>query len=248
MEYQLISKDLREAHHKLGLQLKFFCTNLKHESENNEVDTMIPFLGLEWDRRTDSISFNGTFTLSKKNRMGQSKHQDISNIDKKFFKDLSWLKQHVNKRVILRLTMSHFDPLGCLLSVSLTNFKLLASRVMELTDTHKYDQLIENDEFLMKVGKQIELLSNYKQLAYLSRALIPANHRIFAVSIYKNGSISSQSGVSYILCLSENNLVYNINEKSPQRVENSEYWLKQHSLKTMQPIFPESADNFISQV
>ena len=63
----------------------------KHD-ENNEVDENIPFLGLLWNRKTDTIKFNGSFTLTKKNRMGQSKNLDISQIDKKFLKILTGLK------------------------------------------------------------------------------------------------------------------------------------------------------------
>ena len=105
------------------------------------MDENIPILGLLWNRKDDTIKFNGSFTLTKKNRMGHSKNLDISQIDKKFLKDLNWPKSNVTKPVILRLTMSHFDPLGALLSVSLTNYKLLSSRVMALTDINRYDQV-----------------------------------------------------------------------------------------------------------
>ena len=51
--------------------------------------------------------------------MGQTKSLDISELDKKCFRDIQWLKQNITKRVILRLTMTHFDPLGAHLSISL---------------------------------------------------------------------------------------------------------------------------------
>ena len=57
------------------------------------------------------------FLYQKKNRMGQTKSSDISQIDKKCFRDMNWLKQNVTKRVILRLTMTHFDPIGAHLSI-----------------------------------------------------------------------------------------------------------------------------------
>ena len=72
----------------------------------------IPFLGMEWCRQTDTIRFNGSFSIKKKNRLGQNKLEDISSIDKKLFKDLHWLRSHISKRVILRFTMCHYDPLG----------------------------------------------------------------------------------------------------------------------------------------
>ena len=34
--------------------------------KNNEVETNVPLLGLLWNRKDDSISFNGTFSMSKK--------------------------------------------------------------------------------------------------------------------------------------------------------------------------------------
>ena len=110
-EYKLVAKDLKEAHETLSIPLKFICSSERYE-KNNEVETNVPLLGLLWNRNDDSISFNGTFSLSKKNRMGQTKSLDISQIDKKCFRDMNWLKQNVTKRVILRLTMTHFDPIG----------------------------------------------------------------------------------------------------------------------------------------
>ena len=64
-EYKLVAKDLKEAHETLSIPLKFICSSERYE-KNNEVETNVPLLGLLWNRNDDSISFNGTFSLSKK--------------------------------------------------------------------------------------------------------------------------------------------------------------------------------------
>ena len=93
-EFKMVSADLKEAHDKLSLPLKCIWSDEKHD-ENNSVDENIPILGLLWNRKDDTIKFNGSFTLTKKNRMGHSKNLDISQIDKKFFKDLNWPKSNL---------------------------------------------------------------------------------------------------------------------------------------------------------
>ena len=153
---------MQQAHDKLSLPLKSICSDVKHDPDNDE-DENIPFLGLQWNRKDDNIKFNGSFTLTKKNQMGHSKNLDISQINKKIFKDLNWLKNNVTKRIILRLTMSYFNPLGALLSISLANYKLLSSRLMTLTDINRYDQAINNEALLLEIGKHFDLLSQYKK-------------------------------------------------------------------------------------
>ena len=64
-EYKLVAKDFKEAHETLSIPLKFICSSERHE-KNNEVETNVPLLGLLWNRNDDTISFNGTFSLSKK--------------------------------------------------------------------------------------------------------------------------------------------------------------------------------------
>ena len=44
-----------------------------------------------------------SFTLGKKNKMGHAKHKVLADIPKDKFRDLSWLRQSVTKRVILRM-------------------------------------------------------------------------------------------------------------------------------------------------
>ena len=118
-------------------------SHLKIKSKKN-----IPYLGLVWNREIDNIAFNGSFTIAKKNSMGQAKFRDLSDIPKDKFKDIAWLKPNITKRVILRLTMGHYDPFGCMLSVSLTNFKIFTSKIMEMTETNRYDDPIEDEPFL----------------------------------------------------------------------------------------------------
>ena len=91
--------------------------------------------------------------------MGQNKSSDISQIDKKCFRDMTWLKQNVTKRVILRLTMTHFDPIGAHLSISLNNFKLLSSKIMATTNVNQYDQTLNDENLLLQIGKNLELLT-----------------------------------------------------------------------------------------
>ena len=131
---------------------------------------------MAWCRRTDTIRFNGTFSIGKKNRSGMSKMEDISTIDKKHFRDLEWLKSNVTKRIILRLTISHYDPMGCFLNISLTNFKIITAKIMEFTTANKYDEEITDNEFLLDVGRHLELLSHYKELLPMRRALISISH------------------------------------------------------------------------
>ena len=92
--------------------------------------------------------------------------------------------------------MSHFDPLGCLLSVSLTNLKIATSRIIEISQNNRFDDKIEDDDFLIKVGRMLEGLSNYKEILPLTRALIPKGHQLFGISVYKDGLLSCESSVS----------------------------------------------------
>ena len=82
--------------------------------------------------------------------------EDIFTIDKRHFRDLEWLKSNVTKRIILRLTMSHYDPIWCFLNISLTNSKIITAKVVEITN--KYDEEITDHEFLLDVGRNLELL------------------------------------------------------------------------------------------
>ena len=63
----MVAEDLKQAHERISLPLKFICTDIANDAKNNEADTKIPFLGMEWCRRTDTIRFNGTFSIGKKN-------------------------------------------------------------------------------------------------------------------------------------------------------------------------------------
>jgi len=81
-QYKIIAEDLKQAHDKVSLPLKFICTDIHNDDKTNEADIKIPFLGMEWCRKSDSIRFNGTFSIGKKNRFGMTKMEDISNIGK----------------------------------------------------------------------------------------------------------------------------------------------------------------------
>ena len=89
--------------------------------------------------------------------MEQAKYKDLADIPKDKFRDILWLKQTVT-RVILRLCMVHYDPMGCLLSPSLTNFKIFTSKIMEITATNRYDDQITDNDFLLQDGKLLENL------------------------------------------------------------------------------------------
>ena len=84
----MIAEDLKQAHDKVSLPLQFICTDIANDNKANEADTKIPFLGMEWCRKSNSICFNGTFSIGKKNRFGMTKMEDISTIDKRHFRDL----------------------------------------------------------------------------------------------------------------------------------------------------------------
>ena len=99
--------------------------------------------------------------------------------------------------------MTHFDPLGAHLSVSLNNFKLLSSRVMASTNVNQFDQSINDQNLLLEIGRHLENHSNYKSLTPLPRALIPEDHQIYGINIYMDGSISAQSTVAYLLSMSK---------------------------------------------
>ena len=47
-QYKRVSEDLKKAHEKISLPLKFICTDIANDAKNNEADTKIPFLGMEW--------------------------------------------------------------------------------------------------------------------------------------------------------------------------------------------------------
>ena len=128
------------------------------------------------------------FSIGKKNRFGMTKMEDISTIDKRHFRDLEWLKSNVTKRIILRLTMSHYDPIGCFLNISLTNFKIITAKVMEITTANKYDEEITDHQFLLDVGRHLELLSHYKELLPMRRALIPIGHELYGINVFHDAS------------------------------------------------------------
>ena len=110
-------------------------------------------------------------------------------------------------------------PLGAHLSISLTNYKLLSSRVMASTHINQYDQVINDEALLLEIGRHFELLSDYKKLKPLPRALIPELHIFFGVNIYKDGSISAQSTVAYLLSIPHKTHHFNNKcEKLPQKV------------------------------
>ena len=69
-QYKMVAEDLKQAHEKISLQLKFICT--ANDDKSNEADTKIAFLGMEWCRKSDSIRFNGTFSIGKKNIFGMT--------------------------------------------------------------------------------------------------------------------------------------------------------------------------------
>ena len=77
---------MRQAHDRLSLPLKFICTDVNNDSKTNEADMKIPFLGMEWCRQTDTIRFNGSFSIKKKNRLGQNELEDTSSITKNYSK------------------------------------------------------------------------------------------------------------------------------------------------------------------
>ena len=67
------------------------------------------------------------------------------------------------------------------------------------TNVNQYDQTLNDENLLLQIGKNLELLSNYKDLKPLPRALIPDKHQIYGITIYKDGSITAQSCVAYLL-------------------------------------------------
>ena len=185
------------------------------------------------------------FPCPKKNKMGQTKSSDISQIDKKCFRDMTWLKQNVTKRVILRITMTHFDPIGAHLSISLNNFKLLSSKIMATTNVNQYDQTLNDENLLLQIGKNLELLSTYKDLKPLPRALIPDKHQIYGITIYKDGSITAQSCVAYLLSTPKKMQTSNFQPTiSPQKVVNPTEWLQEQVVDDVQPIFPPETETF----
>ena len=50
-QYKMVAEDLKQAHDKISLPLKFVCTDIANDDKANGVDTKIPFQGMEWCRQ-----------------------------------------------------------------------------------------------------------------------------------------------------------------------------------------------------
>ena len=72
--------------------------------------------------------------------------------------------------------MCHYDPLGIFLNISLTNFEIITSKIIEITTCNKYDEIINDDELLLDIWKYLEHLSNYKDILPFNRSMIPSRY------------------------------------------------------------------------
>ena len=82
---------------------------------------------------------------------------------------------------------------------------------MELTTCNKYDEEIEDPELLLDVGRHLKLLSYYKELLPIRRALIPIGYELYGINVFHDGSINAESVTSYILTAkTENNQIDNL--------------------------------------
>ena len=74
---------------------------------------------------------------------------------------------------------------------------------MASTNVHQFDQIINDQNLLLEIGRHLENFSKYKNLTLLPRALIHDHHQIYGINIYNYGSISAQSSVAYLLSMSK---------------------------------------------
>ena len=56
---------------------------------------------------------------------------------------------------------------------------------MASTNVHQFDQIINDQNLLLEIGRQLENFSNYKNLTLLPRALIPEHHQIYGINNIK---------------------------------------------------------------
>ena len=120
---------------------------------------------------------------------------------------------------------------------------------MASTNINQFDQVINDEALLLEIGKHFENLSEYKSLTPIPQALIPINHQIYGINIYKDGSISSQSTVAYLLSI-ENKTHLSDNKCTllPQKVADPDKWLQEQVVDNTSPIFPEGTQTFSAQL
>ena len=119
---------------------------------------------------------------------------------------------------------------------------------MATTNVNQYDQTLNDENLLLQIGKNLELLSTYKDLKPLPRALIPDKHQIYGITIYKDGSITAQSCVAYLLSTPKKMQTSNFKPTiSPQKVVNPTEWLQEQVVDDVQPIFPPETETFSAQ-